>query len=148
MRNINLFLFVFAVITGCTHSGNEDIREQIEAQNKKLQQVISSKNINLLDEVYHPQAYFLAPDDTVVHGIKNIKAKWLSGLDAMAEMHSKTIEISGQGDVVSEIGIVETQIKIKDTSFVYKAKYNNVWQKDARGKYLLKVDIWNTINTQ
>ncbi len=145
MRNIIIFLFVFAVITGCTNSGNEDIQEQIEAQNKKLQKVVSSKNINLLDEVYHPQAYFLAPEDTVVHGIKNIKAKWLSGLDAMAEMHSKTLEITGQGDIVSEIGIVETKIKNKDTFFVYKAKYNNVWQKDTRGKYLLKVDIWNAI---
>ena len=145
MRNIIIFLFVFAVITGCTNSGNEDIQEQIKAQNEKLHQVVLSKNINLLDEVYHPQAYFLAPDDTVVHGIKNIKAKWLSGLGAMAEMHSKTLEITGHGDVVSEIGIVETQIKTKDTSFVYKAKYNNVWQKDARGKYLLKVDIWNAI---
>lgn len=148
MRNIIIFLFVFAVITGCTNLGNEDIREQIEAQNKKLQKVVSSKNINLLDEVYHPQAYFLAPEDTVVHGIKNIKAKWLSGLDAMDEMHSKTLEITGQGDIVSEIGIVETQIKNKDTFFVYKAKYNNIWQKDARGKYLLKVDIWNTIKKQ
>ena len=34
MRNIIIFLFVFAVITGCTNSGNEDIQEQIEAQNK------------------------------------------------------------------------------------------------------------------
>lgn len=147
MKHIIIFLFVFAVITGCT-SGNEAVREQIEAQNKKLHKVVSSKNINLLDEVYHPQAYFLAPDDTVVHGIKNIKAKWLSGLDAMTGMHSTTLELSGQGDVVSEIGIVETQIKTKDTSFVYKAKYSNVWQKDVRGKYLLKVDIWNAIKKQ
>ena len=65
----------FAAITGCTNSNNEDIRRQIKAQNEKLHQVVLSKNINLLDEVYHPQAYFLAPDDTVIHGIKNIKAK-------------------------------------------------------------------------
>lgn len=61
-------------------------------------------------------------------------------------MQSKTLKITGQGDVVSEIGIVQTTIKTKDTTFIYRAKYNNVWQKDASGKYLLKVDIWNDIN--
>ena len=63
----------------------------------------------------------------------------------MEDMHSETLEIIGTGDVVTEVGIVKTNIKLKDTAFIYKAKYTNVWKKDTEGNYKLKVDIWNEI---
>ena len=119
------------------------VAEQIKAQNEKLHQAVLTKNLSLLDEVYAPDAYFLSPGNSPIMGIENIKKRWEAGLGSMKEMSSSSLSLIGEGDLVSEVGLVKTHIETADTSFVIQSKYNNVWQKDAEGNYRLKVDIWN-----
>ncbi|TGD58087.1 YybH family protein [Flavobacterium humi] len=128
----------------------EEARSKIKAQNEKLHQVIATKNTALLEEVYAKDANFLAPGAGIVKGRDSIIALWKSGLGNMLEMHSETTDINGTPEVVYEVGVVQTKIKIsrkdKDTVFTYKAKYSNVWKRDEKGEYRLAVDIWNDFN--
>ena len=133
------------ILNACNQKNENNIAEQLKIQNENLKQVVLTKNVALLDEVYDTAAYYMAPGEQPVKGLAAIKQHWKDGLDAMTDMHSETLEIVGNRDVVSEVGVVSTNIKLKDTSFIYKAKYNNVWVKDTKGKYKLKVDIWNNM---
>ena len=152
MKNAFLKYSAFVLLAiGCTEKPTfEEAKSRIKAQNEKLHQVIATKNTALLEEVYAKDANFLSPGSGIVKGRDSIIALWKSGLGNMIEMHSKTIDINGTPDVVYEVGIVETKIKTnhkgKDTSFIYKAKYSNVWKRDEKGEYRLAVDIWNDFN--
>lgn len=145
MKHRIFYMLFIGMFAACNTGADGDIRAAIARQNRKLHEVVQTKNIKLLDEVYHEQACFLPPGDTAVYGIKNIKAKWSLGLTTMKDMRSVTWEIIGHGDIVSEVGEVHTIIATPDSNFIYKAKYNNVWQRNDKGQYLLKVDIWNSI---
>lgn len=124
----------------------EAVRELITAQNEKIHEVVRTKNISILDEIYAEDAYFMAPGYEPVKGREGIKQMWQKSLTRMTGMHSTTLEITGTGELVFEVGIVESYIQLNDsTSFTYRAKYNNVWQKDEEGIYRLKVDIWNDL---
>ncbi|MGH2666981.1 YybH family protein [Flavobacterium sp.] len=142
--------FIFLLISCNDKPTFEEAKAKIKAQNEKLHQVIATKNTALLEDVYAKDANFLSPGSGIVKGRDSIISLWKSGLDNMVEMHSKTIDINGTPDVVYEVGIVETKIKAniktKDTFFIYKAKYSNVWRRDEKGDYRLTVDIWNDFN--
>ncbi len=142
MKVVYLILSLL-ILNACNQKNNNTVAQQIKVQNEKLKQVVLTKNINLLDEVYDTAAYYLSPGEAPVKGLTDIKQHWKEGIEAMTDMHSETLEIIGNGEVVSEVGLVSTAIKLKDTAFVYKAKYNNVWVKNTEGTYKLKVDIWN-----
>ncbi len=119
-------------------------KAKIKEQNEKLHQVVATKNILLLNEVYDENANFLAPGLKPVKGRDNIIALWKDGLEDILEMHSESIDIGGTPDVLYEVGIVENKIRYKrDSIVVHKAKYNNVWKRNDAGEYRLIVDIWN-----
>lgn len=138
-------LILFA---GCgTQPTMEQVKEKIKVQNEKLHRVASSKNADLLKEVYAADANFLAPGINPVKGRDSIIALWKNGLDDIIEMQSHSIEIGGTADIVYEVGIVETKIKStqKDSVITHRAKYNNVWKREPDGEYRLVVDIWNAM---
>lgn len=146
----SLFTPLLLIVSCNKQPDFEEAKAKIEKQNKKLELVIATKNTNLLKEIYAKDAYFLSPGSGIVKGRDSIISLWKSGLSNMIEMHSETVGINGTADVVYEVGVVETKIKAnirnKDTVFIYKAKYNNVWKRDENGNYRLAVDIWNDIN--
>lgn len=149
MRIKYFWLVIFVIIIGCSSQPTfEQAKEKIKQQNEKLHQVVATKNADLLREVYAEDANFLSPGAGVVKGRDSIIALWKNGLDNMLEMHSRSVDIGGNADVVYEVGVVETKIKSseRDTIFIYKAKYNNVWRRDEKGEYRLVVDIWNDLN--
>ena len=140
-------LLLICVLAGCKNQSNsiDDAKIAIKKQNEKLHQVIATKNVELLKEVYSEDANFLAPGLAPVKGRDKIISLWKEGLDDILEMHSESIEIGGTVDVLYEVGIVENKIKYHnpDTVIVHKAKYNNVWKRDNSGEYRLVVDIFN-----
>ena len=124
------------LIHGCTPQPTlEQAKVRIKIQNEKLHQVVATKNTDLLKEVYAEDANFLSPSAGKVKGRDKIITQWKDGLDQMIEMHSHSIDIGGNGDIVYEVGVVETKIKSvkSDSTFIYKAKYNNVWKRDEAG---------------
>ncbi len=123
----------------------DQVKTKIKAQNEKLHQVVKTKNIDLLKEVYAEDANFMAPGAGLVQGRDSIIALWKSGLNDILDMHSTTLDIGGTTDVVYEVGIVENLIRTQDSAVVYRAKYSNVWVRDSEGVYRLTVDIWNRI---
>ncbi|VXB83983.1 putative Ketosteroid isomerase homolog [Flavobacterium sp. 9AF] len=141
-----ILLIAFFICFSCQEAENATLAHAIASQNEKLHEVVLTKNIDLLDEIYAEDAYFLAPGDTVVKGIKNIKLKWQSSINYMSDMHSETLDVIGKGEIITEVGIVKTTIKTSDSTYIYKAKYTNVWKKDKKGTYKLTVDIWNTLS--
>lgn len=149
MKAKYFWLGISALIVSCSSQPTfEQAKERIKQQNEKLHQVVATKNADLLKEVYAEDANFLSPGAGVVKGRDSIIALWKSGLDNMLEMHSRSVDMGGNADVVYEVGVVETKIKSseRDTTFIYKAKYNNVWKRDGKGEYRLVVDIWNDLN--
>lgn len=138
-------IFSVLILNACNQKNKNSIAQQLQNQNQKIKKAVLSKNVDLLDEVYDTAAYYLAPGEAPIKGLTAIKKHWKESLNFMTDMDSETLEITGEGDIVSEVGVVSTDIKLKDSSFIYKAKFNNVWVKNAEGIYKLKVDIWNDL---
>jgi ketosteroid isomerase-like protein len=139
----------FLWLTGCTHTPSlEEAKSLIHLQNEKLHTVAATKNLALLREVYAEDAWFMAPGLAPVHGRDSIIALWGDGLDQIVSMHSESLEISGTPDVLYEIGVVQNTIRTDtpDSVVVHKAKYTNVWKRDAAGVYRLTVDIFNRMD--
>lgn len=131
-------------------AGRSDLdaaKQKVHLQNKKLHHVVATKNVALLEEVYAEDAHLLAPGMKPVQGREQIIALWKEGLQDIVEMRSEPIEVGGTVDVLYEVGIVENKVRIHnpDSVVVHKAKYNNVWKRDAAGEYRLVVDIWNNM---
>ena len=76
MKKIIFYGFLCILFSSCRSSDDVSMKDKLESQNQKLQQVVKTKNIDLLDEVYDAEAYYMAPGDTLVHGVKAIKSKW------------------------------------------------------------------------
>ncbi len=136
-------------LTGCTHTPSlEEAKALIHLQNEKLHTVAATKNLALLREVYAEDAWFMAPGLAPVHGRDSIIALWGDGLEKIVSMHSESLEISGTPDVLYEIGVVRNVIRTDtpDSVVVHKAKYTNVWKRDAAGVYRLTVDIFNRVD--
>lgn len=146
---IGLFLTIATLfLYGCDNKITfEQAKAKVHSQNEKLHQVVATKNLDLLKEVYAEDAYFLAPGLKPVRGRDSIIVLWADGLEDVLEMHSESIEIGGTVDILYEVGIVENKIRSHnpDTVYVSRAKYNNVWKRDKAGDYRLTVDIWNKI---
>lgn len=143
-------LFVAILALACSNKPTPSLdsaKAKVLAQNEKLHQVVATKNVNLLKEVYDEKAYFLAPGLGPITGRDSIIAMWSDGLENIVKMHSEPIEINGTEDILYEVGIVTNTIKTgtKDSVVVYKAKYNNVWKRNNNGEYRLVVDIWNKL---
>ena len=150
MRMLVLCLLCCLLIclVGCTHTPSiEEAKTLVHLQNEKLHTVAATKNLALLKEVYAEDAWFMAPGLAPVHGRDSIIALWGDGLDQIVAMHSESLEIGGTPDVLYEIGIVQNTIKTgtPDSVVVHKAKYTNVWKRDAAGVYRLTVDIFNRV---
>lgn len=163
MKNSLILSLLLAVFFGiaCSPSSNssnppsniisvpafEEAQKLIKIQNQKLHDVVKTKNIELLKEVYTADAKWLAPDLQIVTGRDSIIAKWQESLSVMEDMNSTTLYWGGEGKCIYEVGIVETKIHLQnpDTTFFYNAKYNNVWTFEEDGTYRLSVDIWNTV---
>jgi len=147
MKLITLALLIG--LMGCRPTENlETAKEKIKQQNEKLEQVVLSKNTDLLKEVYADSAYFLSPGDGVVHGRDSILTLWKMDLDRIVEMKSHSLEVNGSADCLFEVGIVETKIRSAagDSIATHRAKYNNVWIRQPNGEYRLMVDIFNRMN--
>lgn len=158
---LSLFSVSFFMLVACSHSSDssnvsttaisfpsfEEAQKLIKAQNEKLHQVVKTKNTELLKEVYASDAKWLAPELEMVVGRDSIISRWKESLSVMEDMNSTTLYWGGEGKCIYEVGIVETKIHIQspDTTFFYKAKYNNVWTFEDDGTYRLSVDIWNTV---
>jgi ketosteroid isomerase-like protein len=143
-------LFIVLFISRGNAQTNDRTRaiEMIKHQNEKLEQVVLTKNTDLLKEVYADSAYFLSPGEGVVHGRDSIMSLWKIDLDRIVSMKSWPLEVNGSIDCFFEVGIVETKIRSveKDTVRTYRSKYNNVWVREPNGEYRLKVDIFNRLN--
>ena len=63
----------------------------------------------------------------------------------LLEMNTETLSVDGSSDVIYETGITTTRNFYRDSVYVSKVKFANVWKKQADGTYLLDVDIWNAI---
>ena len=147
---MKLFFFCLLVTTiGYAQSNDLTLAKQrIHLQNMKLEQVVLTKNTDLLNEVYADSAYFLSPGEGVVHGRDSIVSLWKIDLERIVSMNSWSLEVNGSSDCLYEVGIVETKIRSleQDTIRTYRSKYNNVWIRDSNGEYRLKVDIFNRAN--
>ncbi|MBN1639560.1 MAG: nuclear transport factor 2 family protein [Ignavibacteriales bacterium] len=146
MKGILLVLVI--ILVGCNSQDSlEEAQKKVKEQNEKLHQVVATKNVDLLKEVYAEDANFMPPRYEIVKGRDSIIAIWKNGIDYILDMNSKTLYSGGTVDVIYEIGIVETTIKAGegDSTFIVKNKYSNVWVRDEEGVYRLTVDIWNPL---
>jgi ketosteroid isomerase-like protein len=144
-----IFMILISGMIGCTKIENlETAKEKVKHQNEKLEQVVITKNTDLLKEVYADSAYFMSPGEGVVRGRDSIIVLWKTDLDRIVEMKSTSLEVNGSVDCLFEVGIVENKIRsaVKDTITIHRAKYNNVWIRQPNGEYRLMVDIFNRMN--
>jgi len=95
--------------------------------------------------LYTENAVLLPPNSEIIRGRQGIKEFW----DASIQMGVKdcvltTVELSGSGDIVNEMGKYALKIQPKGQEPVEdKGKYVVVWKLTADG-WKLHWDIWNS----
>jgi ketosteroid isomerase-like protein len=102
---------------------------------------IRSRDMNVLDHVYTPDAHILPPGADMIQGIAGIKSFWLqavTGLD-VKDASLTTVSAESAGDTVVEIGRAELTLS---SGQIVPVKYVVHWKRHAEA-WKWHTDIWN-----
>jgi ketosteroid isomerase-like protein len=102
---------------------------------------IRSRDMNVLDHVYTPDAHILPPGADMIQGIAGIKSFWLqavTGLD-VKDASLTTVSAESAGDTVVEIGRAELTLS---SGQIVLVKYVVHWKRHAEA-WKWHTDIWN-----
>lgn len=119
------------------------IKAEIQALESAWAAADNARNANAISAFYSDDAVSLSNNAPMTKGKAAIKKEIEEGLAKKAEGETvayKTIEVFGDEDIVTEIGISES----KDASgkVIRTGKYMAIWEK-RDGKYICIRDIYN-----
>lgn len=102
---------------------------------------VRSRDMNVLDRVYTPDAHILPPGADMIQGIAGIKSFWLKAITGLDVKDASLTTVSAEiaGDTVVEIGRAELTLaggQIVPVKYVVHWKHHGeVWKWHT--------DIWN-----
>lgn len=124
-----------------------EMREILHERNEKLGEYFKSGDIDKLAMMYCDSAKLCADRADIYVGREAIKNFWkqASAGSKLLEMNTETLTVDGNADIIYETGRTSTKALYKDSIYVSKVKFANVWKRQNDGTYLLDVDIWNAL---
>ena len=124
---------------------SEEVRKTIEKVNLKFSEGFRKSDASIIASVYTDDAVICPPNSEMIKGKKSIEEFWgaVIGMGANDAVLT-TVELSGSGDTLQELGKGVLKIKPEGQEPVeQKLKYVVVWKRTADGwKY--QWDIWNS----
>jgi ketosteroid isomerase-like protein len=97
--------------------------------------------------MYSDSAKLCVDNADIYIGREAIKKFWqqASSGTKLVEMNTETVTVDGNRDLIYETGKTTSKILYKDSVYVFKVKFANIWKRQSDGTYLLEVDIWNSL---
>ncbi len=121
-----------------TSDGN--IRNTIEAANKKFVETFSRGDAARIADMYAEGARVMPPNSPMVQGRQRIQELWQSLIDTGAKFKLNTSDAEAQGNAIYEVGTYELIFPDNKRD---AGKYVVVWRRQ-KGGWKLAVDIWNS----
>ncbi len=156
MKNLLLCFLVSASINACTNQETKteenatiasdnvkpdlvSIKAEIQALETFYDSSTNAGDFNTLMTIYSDDVIELRNNNMRIQGKANVQKAMESSFVQGQIVHSKTTEVFGDGDIITEIGeFSNTDIKGKTST----GKYISVWEKQ-NGKYLIIAEIMN-----
>ena len=123
-----------------------NIREKIDAVNKKFVEAFNRGDISSAIEVYTENATILPPNAEVMKGKEAIQAFWQGALEmGVKEAALETVELTPMGDEAAcEVGKYILKIQPEGAEeFTDIGKYLMVWKLED-GSWKWDTDAWNS----
>ena len=115
------------------------IKAEIQALETFYDSASNAGDFKTLMTIYSDDVIGLGNNKMRTQGKANVQKEMESSFEAGKISHSKTTEVFGDGDIITEIGeFSNTDIKGK----ISTGKYMCVWEKQ-NGKYLIIAEIMN-----
>jgi uncharacterized protein (TIGR02246 family) len=123
----------------------EEVRKAIEKANLKWCEGLRQSDAAAMAALYTEDAAVLPPNSEMIRGRQGIEKFWGAAIQmGVKDAVLTTMELSGSGDIIHEIGNYALQIHPKGQKPIEdKGKYIVIWKHTASG-WKLHRDIWNT----
>lgn len=118
----------------------EEIKKAIQDADARQVAAFASKNVDAMVANYAPDAVILAPNAPMVSGRDNIRSFFQEMSGMMDSFTFGLTQFDASGDLAYEIGTYAGSFG----GVADKGKYATVWKKQADGKWMIVVDIFNT----
>jgi uncharacterized protein (TIGR02246 family) len=123
----------------------EEVRKAIEKANLKFGEGLRRGDAVAVAALYTDDAILLPPNSEMIRGRQGIEKFWGAAIQmGVKDAVLTTMELSGSGDTIHEIGSYTLKIHPKGQNpSEDKGKYIVIWKHTASG-WKLHRDIWNT----
>jgi len=123
----------------------EEVRKAVEKANLKFGEVLRQGDAVAVAALYTEDAILLPPNSEMIRGRRGIGKFWGAAIQmGVKDAVLTTVELSGSGDTVHEVGNYTLKISQKGQKPVEdKGKYIVIWKHTASG-WKLHRDIWNS----
>ena len=138
-----MFGFVSLVfLSGLPASAADDVRQAIEAANKKFEAAVSRGDGPGTAALYTAGGQLLPAQSDVVSGTQAIGQFWQAVFNSGIKGASlTTVEVEGHGNAAHEVGTYE--LRGADGKVLDHGKYVVIWKKEG-ASWRLHRDIWTT----
>lgn len=142
MRRIMLSLVSLVCLAGHPAFAADDVRQAIEAANKKFEAAVSRGDGPAAAALYTGAAQLLPAQSDLVSGTQAISQFWQAVFNSGIKGASlTTVEVEGHGTTAHEVGKYE--LRGADGKVLDHGKYVVIWKKDG-ASWKLHRDIWTT----
>jgi ketosteroid isomerase-like protein len=143
MKN-KLFILILTVLCGAYASvaQTKEVRSVVEDTEAKFSALFAKGDSLSVSNLYAEDAAIFPPNGALLAGRANIKNFWQGAYDAgVKKVETKTIEVSGNGNSVYEVGTYT--LYGGKNEILDEGKYIVVWKKEGKN-WLMFRDIWNS----
>jgi len=140
-----LFIVILTVLCAAFTSvaqKSREVRSLIEDNEAKFSDSFAKGDAQSVSNLYAEDAAILPPNGAKIGGRANIRNFWQGAYEAgVKKVETKTVEISGNGSSVYELGsytLYGGRNEVLD-----EGKYVVVWKKEGKN-WLMFRDIWNS----
>ncbi len=137
----SIITLVVLVLAAPAFAADHEVRAGIEAANAELAAAVRAGDAEAAGSCYTEDAQLLPPNSPPVEGRAAIAVSWQGMMEAIKGLELETLEVFGQGDVVSEVG--SYKLHGSDGQELDHGKYVVVWKKKG-SDWKLHRDIFNT----
>lgn len=133
---------VFLVLAGLPASAADDVRQAIEAANKKFEAAVGRGDGPGTAALYTAAGQLLPAQSETVSGTQAIGQFWQAVYNSGIKSASlTTLEAEGHGNTAHEVGKYE--LRAADGKVLDHGKYVVIWKKEG-ASWKLHRDIWTT----